>query len=445
MAQQKFLKFVFHKIYQISNLLKYNTPSPKLHQGEPNHIEDRIEEIPNNSNQKKYLSELIDNIEKQKEENNSLPFKIISIKNKGFAVKVAGLYAYISFNHMPWQYKNNIAWKAIFPFITGKVFFCKVFRIEKDPIFILINAEIPQFQKAEINCIEKYKGVVINKTRFGIFADIGYSFKWKCGSLVGLLHKSNFNDIEEYDKIEIGQIIESFFLGYFEENQMILGNNPEMKVWYSGELDYYIGKDVQVKVIKTDTEKNAFKVEGKYPATLSLTSLNYPENKTQIKQAIKNLNNDEIIHCKVLGVNKKLRLFHLKWEMKLEIETSCSRGKQIKELIGNTEDRKTSKQKTTNQAIGQKLEMIGKTVKVSVVKREDKYRRKKNIYLVENKYKGELNSVNEYYKISKKELKQAERNLSDGETIECEVIGLRNHVLILKWNLKDIDFFNFKF
>ena len=44
------------------------------------------------------------------------------------------------------------------------------------------------------------KGVIINKTNYGIFVDIGYNFNWWCGSLVGMLHKSNFENEELFEK-----------------------------------------------------------------------------------------------------------------------------------------------------------------------------------------------------------------------------------------------------
>ena len=176
-----------------------------------NTIKDELLKALTISDSKKYISKLYDNIEKQKEENNSLSFVIKDIKEKGFVVKVGGLFGYISFNHMPWQYRNREAWDAVFPFIDGKVFFCKIYSVTKEDHSIILDGDIPQFKKTELIENEKYKGIIINKTIYGVFVDIGYNFNWKCGSFVGLLHKSNFESDESFDKIKIGQSIDVFF------------------------------------------------------------------------------------------------------------------------------------------------------------------------------------------------------------------------------------------
>ena len=95
--------------------------------------------------QKSHLAKLVDNLARQDCANTNIPFKIIDIRDKGFIVKVGGLRGYISFNHMPWTYNNNVAWNAVFPYLKGKLFFSKIYQIQKEPISIILNGEIPQF------------------------------------------------------------------------------------------------------------------------------------------------------------------------------------------------------------------------------------------------------------------------------------------------------------
>lgn len=130
---------------------------------------------------KEWLNELVKNAERLKDENKSVPFKIMGAKETGFVVKVSGLYGFISFKYMPWKYPDIDYWKAISPKLVDRIFFCKIHRISKDPISIIVDGEIPQFRKIELVPGEKYTGIIIRKSTYGFFVDIGYQFGWKCG------------------------------------------------------------------------------------------------------------------------------------------------------------------------------------------------------------------------------------------------------------------------
>ena len=93
------------------------------------------------SDHKSYLLTLIENLERQKEENNALAFRIVSIKNKGFVVKVGGLFAYGSFDHMPWQYPSYEAWRAVFPYLTDRLFIVRFTQSGKN-LFLFLSMEI---------------------------------------------------------------------------------------------------------------------------------------------------------------------------------------------------------------------------------------------------------------------------------------------------------------
>ncbi len=193
------------------------------------------------ADKKEYLKKLVGNLERHKDEDVNLAFKICDIREKGFLVKVAGLFGYISFNHMPWKYGTPEAWQAVFPLISGKVFFCKIYQINKDPVSILINGEIPQFRKPELIENEVYTGVVIHKATYGAFIDIGYTFRWECGSIVGLLHKSNFENLDSFNKTSVGQVIETTFWKVNEKDQLVFGNRSDLRKCQTSENFDLIG------------------------------------------------------------------------------------------------------------------------------------------------------------------------------------------------------------
>lgn len=396
-------------------------------------LKQQVNHFLNFSDSKAYLPKLIENFEKKCTEQEHHPFKIIDIREKGFSVKVYGLFGFISFRHMPWEYNSIGSWKAIFPYLKGKVFFCKIHNFEKDKISIIIDGKIPQFRKPELFEDLQYKGIITSTAPYGVFVDIGYSFDWKCGSISGLLHKSNFENDKVFDEITPGEIIELFFWGYNENEQLILGIKPELKEWFTAEIENIIDEVLPVRIIKSENGKTNYIANEKYLATLPITKLLYPENLKNIKTAINNLKNDDIIHCKVVNVNRPKRTLQLVWESLSEIEDITSRNNEHN-LIRNR----------INIEILEKLEFIGKTVEVEVIRKKDNSGRIYTKYLVENKHIGKMNISSDSYKISKKEKKQIEEKLKDGEILSCEVIKAENNFLRIKWHLKDNELINLR-
>ncbi len=404
-----------------------------------------IKEFLNNSDQKSYLSKLIDDIQKQSQENINLPFKITDIKEKGFIVKVGGLYGFISFNHMPWKYHNIVSWEAVFSFIKGKIFFCKIYRYTKEPVSVIIDGKTPQFKKPalEVNC--KYKGVIINKTKSYLFIDIGYAFNWKCGSLLGVMHKSDFESPELFKKSETGNTIEIFFLGYNENEQLIFGNKTESKEWLNGSIDQLIGQILPVNISKTERGKTEFFVQNKYRATLSILKSIYQYDRMKIIRAKEKLKNGDVIHCEIIRINKTHRVLQLKWESFAEIESILSRkiiqiNKQSLKSYEITDTRNTIKNMVDGELV-EKLNLIGRTVTVETIRKEDYFGKPHFSYLVADKYKGKLIISSESYKISNKETKQIEKQLQNGEILDCDVLGIDKKEVIVKWTLTDKELF----
>ena len=396
-------------------------------------LKKQITHFLNFSDNEAYLPKLIKNLEKKSVEQEHHPFKIIDIREKGFTVKIYGLFGFISFHHMPWEYNNIDSWKAVFPFLKGKVLFGKIFKFEQEPLSIIIDGKIAQFKKPELLEGSKYNGIIIQKTAYGVFVDIGYDFEWKCGSITSLLHKSNFENDKVFEDIESGEIVELFFWGFNEKEQLILGIKPELKEWFTSEIENLIDEILPVRIIKSENGQKSYIANNKYLASLPVTKTLYPDNRNSIKTAINNLKNDDIIHCKVIKVNRQKRTIQLIWESLHEIEDIFLRTNEHK-LIRNRID----------IAILEKIELIGKTVKVKVIRKKDTFGRVQTKYLIENKHIGKMDISSESYKINKKEKKQIEEKLQDGEILECEVVKAENNFLRVKWHLNDNELINFR-
>ncbi|WP_347841546.1 hypothetical protein [uncultured Draconibacterium sp.] len=406
-----------------------------------------LKKLFNFQGEKDYLSKLVANFEELEQKGKNIPFKITGLRRKGFIIKAAGLFGFISFDHMPWKYENHNAWNAVFPSIKGKIFFGKTHQFQKKPLSLILNGEIPQFKKIELNETDKYKGIIINKTKYGLFIDFGYHFNWDCGSIVGMVHKSNFAPIETFEKLEIGETTEVFFLGSNNKEQLLFGDNNVSKEWLNGEVEKLVGEILPVKIIKTNDDKTDYLVNEKYNATLPTINSIYPTNKKIIKSAIKNFKNGDLIHCEILKVNKLNKTLQLKWDFAHEIEGIISRmtieESKPKNQIKEFRNRSNSVENIADTNVIEKLNLIGKTVKVEVIKKEDNLGRISNKYKIENKYSGKLILSNDNYKISTKEKKRIEKNLQDGEILDCQVLSVDKNQISINWKLMDEELLRF--
>lgn len=264
---------------------------------------------------KEWLEKLVETLEEKQKDNISLPFKIVDIKENGFAVKVSGLYAFIAFSHMPWKYYDIESWIATYPKLTDKTFFCKIHKIFKDPLAITINGEIPQFKKVELEIGNEYKGLIIKRLDFGVLVDIGYNFDWKCGSFIGLLHKSQFESRQSFLNCLLGDEIQIIYQSSDENGRLVFSQENEISNWHNKKPQELIGLVVLVHIVrKTEEDKVLFLVNGKYKGQIANSKANYTTaQRRKIKEAINNLKDGETINCEVISCNEKNRVLDLKW------------------------------------------------------------------------------------------------------------------------------------
>lgn len=387
------------------------------------------------SNSKLYLQKRINEIKKEQIEENNIPFKIIGIREKGFIINVSGLKGFISFNHMPWEYSSFNKWHLLYPYIRGKYLFGKVYQINLIQQTVVIDGKVPQFKKSDFIEDNKYRGVILDKTDSGLWVDIGYHFQWECGSIVTKIRRFSFESAQSCFSKNTGEVIEVFFWGNDDNANLLFGYDNFKKIWYTGEIYDYVGECFPVNIVKTKETGISFLVENKHKATLNnMTKKN--------KKAYENLIDGDVIHCEIVHINHTKKLLRLNWEYELEIEEIAQRNsnqnKNKTVLIENS-----IIQNKVNQEVVQKLNLVGKTVKVEVFQKEDSSGRIYNTYSVENKYKGELSISNDNYKITKKEKKHIEENLQDGDIINCEVLNVQKKTMRLKWNLLDEELHRF--
>lgn len=281
-----------------------------------NKIKDSIQEVFKHSEKKKWLEELIQNLEELKKQDKNIPFKIIDIKETGFTAKVCGLFAFISFNHMPWRYSDQTSWNIVFPHLLNKTFFCRIYKFENnDQLKIILDGQVAQFKQPDLIESEEYRGLILKKTKYGLFIDIGLHYNWQCGSLVGLLHKMQIKRGDSLDNYSLGDEITVEYQKQDENGHLYFGNDVERIDWFLQKPQELVGQVVWARVIKSPGENQIrLSVIGKYQANLTISRENYEQKYIKrIKEAKNKLYDGKIINCEVTGFDRLKKILQVRW------------------------------------------------------------------------------------------------------------------------------------
>lgn len=267
---------------------------------------------PEPKDKNEYLEKLVHNLKEVKNSNSTIPFTIQELKLKGFLIKTGGLFGFISFAHMPWHYNNNNNWQNVAPYLIGHRFFCSVYSIKTNPIQIIVDGKAHKFHSIDLEEGTPYNAVIVQKTSYGLFLEVGYNFEWKYGSIIGLAHQSTFFDTEEFENSKQGDTITTYFHGYTADKKILLGDTLKEREWWTGELNNFLGTIQKVTITKNDRGKNDYLIQNKYTGILTISKTIYPEKKSKIKRLVSKLNEGEVIECEIVGLNKLKKKFQLK-------------------------------------------------------------------------------------------------------------------------------------
>jgi len=371
-----------------------------------------VEDIPEQTDRNEEIVLLLDHVESIKEQEIVSRFKIVDIKKKGFLIRIKGLYAYVPFHRMPWTYPNSNCWETITYSLVKRTFFGKIFRLDRHPDHpelyrMYIDATVTKLREATLSVNEKYTGIVILKTVYGVFVDIGHHFDWKCGSLPGLLHLSQFSSPEEHSLCEIGQLMEVKYWGKNEKGlQFGREDTPDLQTKYSDK------KNIQVKICINEEGIRSYLVDDIYKATMPITKSIYGENKRLVYRMMNSWVDGQIVDCEVLKIDTRFNTIVVKWmpndSIFEEFELQC-------------------------QALSA---YIGKVVMAKVCRKEDD---KDTTFLIEDQFDAVLSTKKYIYGHKRSLVKNALTQWQDGEIIECKIIDVNklSKQFTIKWLIPD--------
>ena len=353
---------------------------------------------------KQYLDKHIAIVEELHIAKKHLPFFINNISENGFVIKTCGLYAFISFYHMPWYYPDKEYWKVISSKIMRKIFFGEIYHYDKESLSIMLNGTVPQFKKMELIENVNYTGIILRKTDSYMIIDIGFNFGWDCGSFIGILYKPKFNYCYYDTDYTEGNEIEVKYYGVKENGKAEFSKENDIDFWDSEEAKSLIGTIVDTRVVKR-CEQNEYWVNDKYRAVLPLNNHFYKDQLKELTKQNAELKNGDIVQCELHSINKQSKQFVLKCKPKPNYEL------ELAEAIKN---------------------LVGTDILVIVKKEERKYS-----VLIDGKYEAMFPFNKTIYPgQDRKQIQQKFNSINDGTPLECKVMSYdsRHSCFILRWN-----------
>ena len=375
-------------------------------------------------------------LEQRKENNEKVEYCIIDIKKNGFLVKVKGLYAYLPLAHMPWYYPNKNAWFCVAPYIEGKVFYGKIYYVNRAMNSIIIDGKIPSVSPPSFVVGRLYLGVVLYKTDYGVFIDFGYHFDWQHGVALCMTHHTNF-ERGEFELLQHGALIKLHYWGLDMKERYIFSNKPACIFQSKDGFLRFDKRRLEVKVTKPLGGGTLYLIENIYPAKLPLLRELYAsdEKRSRVKQALRMIETGEIIHCRAVRPGRNNKFMILEWDDTEEIEifadrSSCSSLSDI----GNGSSK--ARQMDDVSCLDDRefevkvIKEVGSPVK----------------YLVGGVEVAQLPISKDLYPGRKKlkELKLALDMIESGEIIHCKALKLndKDKCVLLTWsNRPEIEFF----
>ena len=253
---------------------------------------------------------LIKQLYKSKEKTH---FTLIGLRLNGFIAKTNGLNAYIVFNKMPWAYSDNKSWEIVSPYLYGELFDCEIDKLSINPFSFTLDGTVKQFKKAELKENIEYEGVIIKKGNTYLVIDIGYHFNWECGSIIGVLNKSNFLFSNLNPEFDPGHTIKIKYDCTFENRHICLKKDFNKNFWQSLHIKSLLGLIVDVRYYKNEDFYDEFWVKDRYKGLLAFSYDVYGEALNEVIELKNNLEINEIIQCEILAVNPIIGYFTLKW------------------------------------------------------------------------------------------------------------------------------------
>lgn len=278
-------------------------------------VENKEQEISSeNSSEKNYLQELFDRLKNLNENDKTVSFIIQEPRKKGFLIKVGGLYGNIEFRLFPIHYRIPEIWKIVSPLLIGQKFYGKIKTIKDNPIHIEMFGKVHLFEKLELELEKPYKAIVVHKKRFGMNIELGSYYGWKYGSILGFVHKLSFKEESDFEKLNVGDEITTYFQKQTFDQDPVFGELTEEFSKDLSHLESLIGTTQNVRLRIDENGKKHYGFDKNFYGNITITELLYgsKNRRNKVRDFLKSLETGNELLCEVIGIVPKKRKFLFK-------------------------------------------------------------------------------------------------------------------------------------
>ncbi len=265
------------------------------------------------------LQERFSRVETWMSQQRFVPILILGAKRTGFHVKVNGLNSFLPYQCMPWQYHHLKSWRAIGPSLAGWVVYGKITKIDKDTGMIFVSIADKVFEKPSLVFGKEYTGLVLEVKAFGVFIEIGHHFRWKYGTVKGLLPTSMLANHETLSDYKQGEEVRThFFQDKGNGEPVLLCNVKEAIDWHHTRLSALVGQEVIAKVVRRSKSRGPIvQINKTYQGDLVVLAKMPPSKKqqTRIHNMLNALKQGETVLCKIIGYDFSRKMLTAKWKV----------------------------------------------------------------------------------------------------------------------------------
>lgn len=371
------------------------------------------------------------------DEEKVIKFNIVEQKTHGFLVRIDGFFAYISNHYMPWKYQNHNYWKLIGNYLLDEEFEAKVYKVDRNPLSILLQGVDLHIDKSKLIQNSTYYGIILTKNYQSLIIDFGYHFSWKYGAVLCTISKKYFVD-QVFQSFSSGQLVEFTYFGLDENGDFIFGNKPVMALLNTNIRDSLLNEIVKVAKIKNG--EFSFLVDGQFPGKLVLgnkSTLSY----LQVLSAVNKLNEGDLINGKIIKISNRLDHLVFSWDDEEEIK----RVLQMDKILTKSPKVKLVEDK---QLLAKKVPLKDRISAGDMVDVFVRYHFNINNtleirFLIENEISCDFIVVNKSRKITNSERRKIMSNFQNGEVLNCRITHKSANSVIALWEISDIELISF--
>ena len=229
--------------------------------------------------------------------------KIYKLTPEGFKAKVQRVKGIITFDKMPWAYKNEKHWITVAPYLIQKAYVSEILSSDDKSMMLSLSAKNQTFTSKNYTPGQSYKCVILEKETEGMLVEAGLDSRFKNGSQYGQVILSDFWNQHDFTLAKVGDEITLCFLKHLEDGIIAMCQPSKYTHWYRHKPHNLIGNTIPVTLHKEGTE-TLLRGYDHFNSELHMDNILHEKvSMQQLELYFQNLKDKEVISCLVSDID----------------------------------------------------------------------------------------------------------------------------------------------